>query len=65
MFGAHGDTKQEMLRGLKYPDGYSENEIAKNFKDFTEKVSKTNGLKIGNKYLLSMGVFQIIVFFYF
>lgn len=47
MFGASGDTKQEMLSGLKYPTGYSNDAIAKNFEAFTENVRKTNGLKVG------------------
>jgi len=49
MFGADGQTKQEMLTGLKYPSGYSNDAIAKNFETFTENVKKTNGLKIANK----------------
>jgi serpin B len=49
MFGAEGDTKQEMLSGLKYPATYSSDSIANNFKAFTENVQKTNGLKIANK----------------
>ena len=57
MFGAEGQTKQEMLTGLKYPTGYSNEEIAKNFEVFTENVRKTNGLKIG-KYLYCVGVFR-------
>lgn len=48
MFGASGETKNEMLAGLKYPASYGEEKIKKNFAAFTEKVSKTNGLKIGN-----------------
>ena len=47
MFGASGETKEEMMRGLKYPAGYTSNTIAKNFEAFTENVRKTNGLKIG------------------
>jgi hypothetical protein len=47
MFGASGETKQEMMQGLKYPDGYSSDAIARNFESFTENVRKTNGLKIG------------------
>lgn len=49
MFGASGETKQEMLQGLKYPTGYSSDSIAHNFEAFTDSVRKTNGLKIGNK----------------
>lgn len=49
MFGASGETKAEMLKGLKYPTEYSEKNIAHNFKLFTESIEKTNGLKIANK----------------
>ena len=47
MFGASGETKQEMMRSLKYPAGFTSDAIAKNFEAFTENVRKTNGLKIG------------------
>jgi serine protease inhibitor len=47
MFGANGQTKDEMVAGLKYPSGYSNEAIAKNFEAFTESVRKTNGLNIG------------------
>lgn len=49
MFGASGETKAEMLKGLKYPTEYSESNIASNFEKFTESVRKTNGLKIASK----------------
>lgn len=49
MFGANGDTKAEMLSGMKYPAGFGDEAIAKNFEVFTENVKKTNGLKIANK----------------
>lgn len=49
MFGAGGETRAEMLKGLKYPSGYSDENVAKNFQAFTEAVRKTNGLKIANK----------------
>lgn len=47
MFGANGDTRQAMLSGLKYPNNYANDAIAKNFQEFTENVRQTNGLKIG------------------
>jgi serine protease inhibitor len=47
MFGANGQTKQEMMTGLKYPTGYSSEDIAKNFEAFTANVRKTTGLKVG------------------
>jgi serpin B len=55
MFGATGDTKQQMVNGLKYPLGYSDTNIAKNFEAFTESVRKTNGLKIANKIYTMKG----------
>lgn len=50
MFGAAGTTKSEMLSGLKYPAGYTDDAIAKNFETFTANVKKTNGLKIGKYF---------------
>jgi serine protease inhibitor len=47
MLGASGDTRTQMLSGLKYPAGYNNDVIAKNFEQFTAGVKKTNGLKIG------------------
>lgn len=47
MFGAAGQTRNEMASGLKYPAGYSNEDIAHNFEEFTANVKKTNGLKIG------------------
>jgi hypothetical protein len=47
MFGASGKTKEEMLRGLKYPESYTDNAVANNFQAFTEAVRGTNGLNIG------------------
>lgn len=55
MFGAGGQTREEMLKGLKYPAGYSENEVAKHFEQFTASVRKTNGLKIANKIYVMKG----------
>lgn len=46
-FGAAGDTKTEMMRGLRYPAGYSSDDIAKNCQALTETVKKSNYLKIG------------------
>lgn len=47
MFGASGATKAEMVKGLKYPEGSTDESIAKNFEAFTETVKKTDGLSIG------------------
>lgn len=53
MLGTDGDTKAEMMSGLKYPSGYAENAITKNFESLTASVRKTNGLKIANKIYLT------------
>lgn len=55
MFGANGETKEQMKAGLKYPAGYGDNHIAKHFEHFTESVRKTNGLKIANKIYTMKG----------
>lgn len=68
MFGASGETRQEMLSGLKYPTGYSNEAIAKNFESFTENVKKTNGLKIGEYFawaFFDIDDFNFSSFFYF
>jgi serpin B len=51
-FGAAGDTKTEMLSGLKYPVGYKDDDIAKNCQVLNENVKKSNYLKIANKVYL-------------
>lgn len=50
MLGASGETHSQMLAGLKYQSGYSNDVIAKNFEHFTDGVKKTNGLKIGKHF---------------
>jgi serine protease inhibitor len=50
MFGASGETRYEMLSGLKISSSYSNEAIAKNFESFTENVNKSNGLKIGEYF---------------
>lgn len=55
MFGASGETKEQMKKGLKYPIGYSDSNIEKHFEQFTENVGKTNGLKIANKIYVMKG----------
>lgn len=53
MFGATegSDTQNEILRGLKYPAGYTTATVADNFKAINSNIAKTNGLKIGNLYI--------------
>lgn len=53
MLGTDGDTKAEMMSGLKYPSGFADDEIAKNFESLTASVRKTNGLKTANKIYLT------------
>ncbi|KAG5672320.1 hypothetical protein PVAND_002454 [Polypedilum vanderplanki] len=54
MFGAAGETKQEMLKGLEY-QGFTDQIIADNYQRFGESVAKTNGLKIANKIYVMKG----------
>jgi serine protease inhibitor len=49
MFGAAGETKKEMLDGLKYTNALNDDAIAANYQKFGENVRKTSGLKIGKK----------------
>lgn len=56
MFGASGDTKTEMIKGLKYPAASTDESIAKNFEAFTETVKKTDGLSIGKFHYFCVGV---------
>jgi hypothetical protein len=51
MFGAINITKEEMLKGLKYPMNHGDDEIATAFEDFTESIRTENGVKIGNLQL--------------
>lgn len=48
MCGASNETKDEMLKGLKYPLNYSDSSIASSFEVFTSSVRRQVGLKIGN-----------------
>jgi serine protease inhibitor len=63
MFGATGKTKQEMMRGLKYPETYSDDSIAKNFQSFSDAVRKTNGLSIGIYLQYLCGRFRFVLNF--
>jgi hypothetical protein len=51
MFGATGQTKQEILNGLKYSADFSDDDLAKLFESFTE-TCKNKGVIVG-KYLVS------------
>ncbi len=55
LFGAGGETKAELLRGLKYENALNDQQIAKNFEDFSEQVRNTNGLSIANKIYVMTG----------
>ncbi|CAO1422028.1 unnamed protein product [Diamesa tonsa] len=54
-FGASGKTAEEMKTSLKYPAGYSNENIAKNYQGLSESFSQTNGLKIANKVFVKEG----------
>lgn len=47
MFGARGETQQQMKSGMKYPLSLTMNDIGESFKTFTKMVRKTKSLKIG------------------
>lgn len=46
-FGAEGATKEEMLKGMKYPPGYTSDQIAKNYEAFTASIKNNSYLKVG------------------
>lgn len=47
MFGASGDTKSEMMDGLKYPESLFHEEIGNNFTAFSESMDKTEEISFG------------------
>lgn len=47
MYGANGQTKHELMTGLKFPRDCSSEVIADKLEAFNQKVIKTTGLEVG------------------
>jgi serine protease inhibitor len=48
-FGASGSTKQEIQKGLKYPDKFNNTVISQKFKSFTNAIANNTALSSGMK----------------
>jgi serpin B len=55
MFGTDGNTKTQILQGLKFPTDLNDKSIANKYKLFNERVKQSNGLNIANKIYIKRG----------